>query len=84
MAGIPVITTRYRSIPELVTDGVNGLLIEPSSSQALAKAIHQIASDPELLKRLAEGSWQARRRYDAARVVPELLSLMGRRRRISP
>jgi glycosyltransferase involved in cell wall biosynthesis len=27
MAGLPIITTQFRSIPELVQDGVNGLLM---------------------------------------------------------
>src|SRR5438067_2149347 len=35
-AGVPVIATRVGAIPELVTDGVNGLLMEGRSPQAIA------------------------------------------------
>ena len=32
IAGLPIITTKHRSIPEIVEDGTNGLLIEPGDS----------------------------------------------------
>ncbi len=37
--GMPVIGTRINSIPELIQDGVNGLLVPPDDSVALARAI---------------------------------------------
>ncbi len=76
MAGIPSITTAHRSIPELVEDGVNGLLIEPGSVAELVEAIRTIDSDRKLLKELARASRRARNNYDAAKVVPHWLKLM--------
>ncbi|MEM1119741.1 MAG: glycosyltransferase family 4 protein [Bacteroidota bacterium] len=37
--GLPVITTKWKAIPEIVVDGKTGLLIEPQSTGALVKAI---------------------------------------------
>ncbi|MDD4050983.1 MAG: glycosyltransferase family 4 protein, partial [candidate division Zixibacteria bacterium] len=46
--GIPVIATRVGGIPEIVEDGISGILISPGDSQALSKAILRLATDSEL------------------------------------
>lgn len=74
VAGVPVITTNFRSIPELITDGVNGLLVPPNDAGALATAIENLSSDRELLQRLAKANWQKREDFDAGRVIPMLLN----------
>jgi colanic acid/amylovoran biosynthesis glycosyltransferase len=50
----PVVATRLSGIPELVEDGVNGLLVPSEDEAALAEAITQLASDPELRRRMGE------------------------------
>jgi glycosyltransferase involved in cell wall biosynthesis len=47
-SGRPVIATRVGDIPEIVRDRENGLLIEPGNPPALASAILEFISDPEL------------------------------------
>ena len=37
--GLPVITTKWKSIPEIVQDGETGILIEPKSTKELVSAI---------------------------------------------
>jgi glycosyltransferase involved in cell wall biosynthesis len=44
--GTPVIATRMGALAELITDGVNGRLVEPGDHRALARAIAAIAADP--------------------------------------
>lgn len=51
--GTPVIATAVGGIPEVVHDGVNGLLVQPASPAALGKAIERFFSDDELRARLA-------------------------------
>jgi glycosyltransferase involved in cell wall biosynthesis len=51
--GRPVIGTRVGGIPDLVADGVNGLVVGPRNPQALADAIVRVLSDRELAERLA-------------------------------
>ncbi len=43
----PVVTTQIMGIPELVEDGVAGLLVPPETSTSLTEAIAELASDPE-------------------------------------
>lgn len=54
-AGVPVITTRVESLPELISDGENGLLVPPGNSQALTAAIHDLLTDQRRAK--AMGEW---------------------------
>jgi glycosyltransferase involved in cell wall biosynthesis len=51
--GTPVIATRVGGVPEIVTDGVNGLLVEPGDPAALADALRRFFADAELRGRLA-------------------------------
>lgn len=50
--GTPVIGTRVGGIPEIVTDGETGLLIEPSKPEQLAGAIIRFLGNPDLRHRL--------------------------------
>ena len=52
-SGRPVIATKVGDIPEIVRHRENGLLIEPGDTQALAGAIMEFISDPELAARCA-------------------------------
>ena len=54
-AGLPVVSTRWRAIPELVDDGVTGLLVEPRDSSALRGAMLSLVKDEQLYTRLREG-----------------------------
>lgn len=49
----PVVAAATGGIPEIVSDGVNGLLVKPGDSHALASAITRVINDPELARALA-------------------------------
>lgn len=49
--GKPVVSSRVAGIPELVRDGVNGLLFTPSHWPGLAEAMTTLARDPALRQR---------------------------------
>lgn len=53
-AGLPVIASRVAGIPELVEDGVSGLLVPPGDSDALAGAINELLVDPARCARMGE------------------------------
>jgi glycosyltransferase involved in cell wall biosynthesis len=61
-AGVPVVASRTSGTPELVEDGVTGLLVEPGRPEQVAQALARIAGDPELRRRLARA---ARERVEA-------------------
>jgi glycosyltransferase involved in cell wall biosynthesis len=61
--GLPVVTTRVAGIPGLVTDGVNGLLIDEPTAPALADAVARIISDAPLRRRLIAKGYESARAH---------------------
>jgi GT2 family glycosyltransferase/glycosyltransferase involved in cell wall biosynthesis len=51
-AGVPVVASRIGGIPEMVADGVGGLLFEPGDTDDLARVLHRIVDEPHLLSTL--------------------------------
>jgi len=50
----PVIGTRIGGIPEVIREGVDGFIVPPEDSNALALAISKIVSDKELANRMGQ------------------------------
>jgi len=50
MAGLPVIAARRGALPEIVQDGVNGLLFEPENADDLRRCLAQLLAEPDLLE----------------------------------
>ena len=55
-AGLPVVASRVAGIPEVVNDGVTGLLVDPGDSAQLAQALHALVQDRALRARLGEAA----------------------------
>jgi colanic acid/amylovoran biosynthesis glycosyltransferase len=51
--GIPVVATNHGGIPEVIKDGVNGLLVQERNPDALAQSIGALVTDIHLRERLA-------------------------------
>ena len=51
--GIPVVATRVGGIPDIIEDGVNGLLIDPGIEEDLAQALERLAQDCELRQKMS-------------------------------
>jgi glycosyltransferase involved in cell wall biosynthesis len=70
MHGLPCIGTRAGGIPEVVEDGVTGLLVPPDDPAALADALARLAGDPALRARLGQAGQAAYRgRFTAAHMA---------------
>ncbi len=54
--GLPTIATRVGGTPELIADGVNGVLVPPRDSAAIARAVITLLESPELARRLGESA----------------------------
>jgi glycosyltransferase involved in cell wall biosynthesis len=62
---IPCVATWVAGIPELITDGAQGLLVAPSDEEGLARAIARLLDDPELRRRLGQaGRARVLEQYD--------------------
>ena len=53
----PVIATKVGGVPQIVKDKVNGLLVEPGTSEQLAEAMHTLISDQDFGVRLAANGY---------------------------
>ena len=72
-AGKPVIGTKVGGIPEIIEDGVTGLLVPPRSPDDLAQAIIRILQDPDLTHRMgATGRERVKARFSLERCVAEV------------
>jgi glycosyltransferase involved in cell wall biosynthesis len=61
--GRSVVGSRAGGIPDIVEDGVSGLLVPSGDAAALADALVRIATDAELARRLASGAQDAAARW---------------------
>jgi glycosyltransferase involved in cell wall biosynthesis len=65
--GVAVLTTPVSGIPELVTDGLNGVMVPPGDPTALAGALARLIADPAARARMGDaGRELVARRFDAA------------------
>jgi glycosyltransferase involved in cell wall biosynthesis len=55
-AGLPVIGTTVDGVPEVITPGVNGLLVPPHDIEALRAAIARLIENPRLRAQLGEAA----------------------------
>lgn len=52
--GLPIIATNTGGIPEVVTEGKSGFLVEPADEKSLAGAILELLRHPSLAKKMGE------------------------------
>jgi glycosyltransferase involved in cell wall biosynthesis len=78
-SGLPVISTRVNAIPEVIEDGVSGILIDPGNSQAIAEAVLSLTEHPSLREKLAQGAAQTfEERYELTRAMQRLRAVYER------
>lgn len=65
--GKPVIGTRAGGVPEIIDEGVTGLMVPPGNPEAMAEAIVRLAKDKDAIKSMGTmGAMAARERFSAA------------------
>lgn len=78
---VPVIATRLAGIPDLVEDGVTGLLTPEGDAEAIARAIERYASNREAAVAMAErGRDKARTMFAPGRYVAKFFELLAERK----
>jgi glycosyltransferase involved in cell wall biosynthesis len=77
--GLPVVASAVGGIPELVQDGVTGVLVPAGDEAALSEALTRLLGDPRLRRRLgAAGRERAVERFDVPRFHAAHLELYRR------
>lgn len=75
-ASIPVVGTAVGGTPELIIDGVNGVLVPPRDVPALTAALERLVDDADLRKKMGtNGRTGATRRHSYTRMVEGYLAL---------
>lgn len=74
--GLAVVATRVGAMPEVITDGVDGLLVPPGDVDALAMALRRLLEDPALRARLGAA---AREKMIAHYSVEQIMAQLERR-----
>jgi len=78
LASLPIVATRVSSIPEIVVDRENGLLVPPDDAAALATAVSRVLDDPADLG--VRGYERARAEFGVARMAEHTLDVYRRAR----
>ncbi|MFN8446339.1 MAG: glycosyltransferase [Caldilineaceae bacterium] len=75
-SGTPIVGTKVCGTEEAITDGYNGRLVEPRSSEALVNAITEALTQPQLTTRwINEGRTRFQREFSAERMANETSAL---------
>jgi glycosyltransferase involved in cell wall biosynthesis len=72
-AGLPVVACRAAAIPEVVEDGVTGVLAPPRDPAGLAVALEALVADPAKARAMGEAGRRAVAAYTPERVAARLL-----------
>lgn len=75
-SGVPLVTTRVGQAPDVVDDGVTGLLVDVEDAEGLAERVLRLHDDAALAASLAEAGRGTAERYDYPRLDPLWASLL--------
>ena len=77
--GLPCVATRVSGSEDIISDTINGLLVEPEQPAEMAQALRRIIEDADLAQRLGqEGRTSVVRDYQLISVVKQCLEVYRR------
>lgn len=80
-AGVATVGTRAGGVPEIIEDGVTGILVEPRNVESLAAGLERLILDDGLRRRIARaGRAAVEAKFDSRLGAAELLRQIVRRR----
>jgi glycosyltransferase involved in cell wall biosynthesis len=72
-SGCPVVATRVGGVPDVVSEGKDGFLVEPGAVEELAARLAELARDPDLRARMgAAGRERMQTRYAVDRLIDDV------------
>jgi glycogen(starch) synthase len=77
-AGKAVVASRVGGVPELVSDGENGLLVEAGNVESLATALQTLAENPQEAARLGANGLEHVRAFDWDAIAAQYLEIYER------
>jgi glycosyltransferase involved in cell wall biosynthesis len=70
-AHLPVVATNVGGIPDIITDGENGLLVEPDNTPALTQALKTLMTNTPLRNKLADAHFEKSKLFSVEKMVSE-------------
>jgi glycosyltransferase involved in cell wall biosynthesis len=70
--GLPIVATDVGGVPQVITDGVDGLIVPPGQPEQLADALERVCSDPALASRLGRAAKLRSAMFDVASASREI------------
>jgi phosphatidylinositol alpha-mannosyltransferase len=77
-AGTPVIASEIAGYSDVVTDGVDGILVPPGDPQRLAEELQRAHHEPQRLRQMGEAARRSAQRYAWPRVADEVTAVYER------
>ncbi|MFO7596761.1 MAG: glycosyltransferase, partial [Desulfocurvibacter africanus] len=75
--GVPVVATSISALPEIVEDGITGLLVPPDDAQAMAAALERALTDQEMRQRMIPAAQKkVRQCFDNLRLIQDLATIL--------
>jgi glycosyltransferase involved in cell wall biosynthesis len=74
--GLPIVASRVGGIPDLIEDGVNGILVEPGKPDQIAFTLRKLGNDYKLRNSMAKANSKAVcEKYDIEQHVTKLINI---------
>lgn len=70
-AGVPVVATNVGGIPDIITHGLNGLLVPPDNTPALTDALRTLISNEDLRLSLGRAHYERSKLFTVEKMVEE-------------
>ncbi|UCG30903.1 MAG: glycosyltransferase family 4 protein, partial [candidate division WOR-3 bacterium] len=74
-AGLPIIATRVGAIPEVIEDGVNGIILSKPDEHEVARAIIHLLKRPRLMRKMGKLNREKAKDYDVSVVCDRLVKI---------
>jgi glycosyltransferase involved in cell wall biosynthesis len=76
LAGLPVVATRVSAVPEIVVDGVTGILVPRGDEHGVGSGLAALLADPERRRELGEaGRSRARDEFSVERMTKRMIAV---------
>jgi len=69
--GLCIVSSNVGGLPDLIQDGIDGLLVPPNDPQALAAAVRRLLTEPGLAPRISENARKKAEQYNWSVILPQ-------------
>lgn len=73
----PMISTNVGGIPEMIDDGIDGILVEPNE-ESIYQGMKKFLTNPEFVAKIQQGTYNADEKFDNEKIYMQLTELFER------